>query len=194
MWRRRRPTPRGYYQFINLEPDVYGVHELQPAGYFQGGQQAGSRGGDDHVADYITAVTIGGGEHLTDYNFSELPPASLAGYVFQDGPTLRDERRLCRRITSRSIRDGLRTADDRPIAGVVMELRDGPTGVPITGRPSLAGRVRRGPDPGRDRRERLLSVSSACRPAATPCMKCIPAGYTDYLDTPGTTGGIAFNV
>ena len=155
-----RTNAAGHYEFVDLRPGEYGVHELQPAGYFQGGQQAGSRGGDDHLADLITAVAIGGGEHLTDYNFRELPPASLSGYVFQDGPTLEtNDGKLPANVTE--IRDGLRTADDRPIGGVVMELRDGWTGQPILADQALPVRLWGGPDHGHYRRAWFLSVSQS---------------------------------
>src|SRR5204863_9176117 len=41
----------GSYQFTNLVPGIYAVRELQPAGYLQGDQNAGSGGGDDSVTD-----------------------------------------------------------------------------------------------------------------------------------------------
>ena len=47
----------GYYQFRN-SAGVYGVREVQPAGYFHGGQVAGSKGGNDTQADWITDVWI----------------------------------------------------------------------------------------------------------------------------------------
>ena len=36
----------GRYRFEDLRPGEYAVLQEQPAGYFQGGQQAGSHGGD----------------------------------------------------------------------------------------------------------------------------------------------------
>jgi len=181
----------GYYKFTYLVPGVYGVHELQPSGYFHGGQTAGSRGGDDQVADYITSITIGGGEHLTNYDFYELPPASLSGYVFQDGETLETMNgRLPSDIAE--LRDGLRTPDDRPIAGVTLELRDAITGAPIMASHALSGAYAPGP---------ITVVTDAngfylfhSLPAGNYAVYEVhPAAYIDYLDTPGTTGGIAFN-
>ncbi|NLX56443.1 MAG: hypothetical protein GXY58_15155 [Planctomycetaceae bacterium] len=181
----------GRYQFMQLEPGVYGVHELQPSGYFHSGQQAGSHGGNDQVADFITAVTIGGGERLTEYNFSELAPAALTGYVFRDGAALQtDDGLLPENIAE--LRDGLRTADDQPIAGVVLELRDGQTGTPILAQQALPGAYTEGP---------ITTVTDALGfyrfhslpPGSYAVYELHPSGYVDYLDTPGTTTGIAFN-
>ncbi len=38
---------QGRYQFTNLRPGNYSVRETQPVGYVQGGQKAGTAGGDD---------------------------------------------------------------------------------------------------------------------------------------------------
>lgn len=72
----------GAYAFRGLAPGTYAVHELQPEGYFQGSQHAGSHGGNDLSPDLITQIPIGSSESLTDYDFCELPPGSLAGGVF----------------------------------------------------------------------------------------------------------------
>jgi protocatechuate 3,4-dioxygenase beta subunit len=75
---------QGEYNFGNLRPGMYTVQESQPAGYLQGGQQAGSKGGDDSQPDIIKAIPIGSGENLVDYNFCEILPATLAGRVYSD--------------------------------------------------------------------------------------------------------------
>lgn len=74
----------GHYQFIGLTPGKYTVRESQPAGYLQGGQTAGSGGGDTSVPDVISAIQLGGGTALVDYDFCELLPGSIAGVVFAD--------------------------------------------------------------------------------------------------------------
>ncbi len=74
----------GYYKFANLRPGTYTVREEQPAGYLHGGQLAGSHGGNDTVADAISAIVIGAGQKLVNYNFCEIVPASIAGRVFVD--------------------------------------------------------------------------------------------------------------
>ena len=99
--------PAGNYRFTGLASDTYTVREIQPAGWLQGGQRAGSGGGDDSVADVISLIPVGWGERLTQYNFCELEPSSISGVVFvdQDGDCFRD-------------------ANESPIAGVIIELRD----------------------------------------------------------------------
>lgn len=74
----------GRYQFIDLTPGKYTVRESQPAGYLQGGQTAGSGGGDTSVPDVISAIQLGAGTALVDYDFCELLPGSIAGVVFAD--------------------------------------------------------------------------------------------------------------
>jgi serine-aspartate repeat-containing protein C/D/E len=182
----------GDYRFEQLVPGVYAVRETQPDGYFQGSQVAGSRGGDASVPDLITRIPIGSGEHLTDYDFCELPPASISGYVFQDGPALETRNGLVPDNVT-DIRDGLRTPDDRPIGGVVMELRDGWTGEAILADQALPGAYGVGP---------LTAITDAhgfyqfhsLPPGSYAVYEVHPARYTDSIDTAGTTSGIPFNV
>ncbi len=180
----------GQYFFGNLKPGNYTVQESQPSGYFQGGQVAGSNGGDDFSDDVIADVNLNGGDHATEYNFCEVPPASLSGYVFQDGPAI---------VTNAStppanlydIRDGLLTADDRRISGVVLELRHTLSGETV------------------DLSETLLGGSGAYRVTTDSdgfyqflnlpggnytVIEVHPAGYFDSKDTAGTTTGLAINV
>ncbi len=79
--------PNGNYLFTNMAPGTYGIHELQPGSYFDGDTHAGSAGGtvgDDTVTNVILATGIA----ATNYDFCEIAPASLSGYVFQDGPPI----------------------------------------------------------------------------------------------------------
>ncbi len=79
-----RTAADGSYSFTGLRSGLYSIRETQPAGFFHGGQMAGSGGGDASVADLISAIDIGWGQSLTDYDFCEEPPASIAGTVFAD--------------------------------------------------------------------------------------------------------------
>ncbi len=74
----------GTYKFEGLRPGVYTVRETQPDGYFQGGQRAGSGGGNDSVVDMLSAIDIPAGKDLVNYDFREIPPAEISGYVFAD--------------------------------------------------------------------------------------------------------------
>ena len=74
----------GEYRFERIVPGQYAVRETQPDGYFQGSQRAGSHGGNASVADLITQIPVGSGQHLTDYDFCEILPGSISGIVFVD--------------------------------------------------------------------------------------------------------------
>lgn len=95
----------GRYHFGNLRPGTYTVREQQPAGYLQGGQKAGSAGGNDTLTDAISAIPVGAGQTLTDYNFCEVLPASIQGQVFVDLDF-----------------DCLRDPEEKPLSGVKIEL------------------------------------------------------------------------
>ena len=187
-----RTDEQGRYRFEGLAPARYSVRETQPSGFFHGGQTAGTAGGDASNDDLISAITIGAGQILVDYNFCEVPPSRLSGTVFQDGPdietldgTLPDD--------LSSIRDAKRTADDRPIAGVVLELRNGIDGRPILGEHALPGVYPPGPiRTTTDAQGRYEFLGLRGR-ASYAVFEVHPAGFVDSIDRPGTTGGIAFN-
>ncbi len=60
------------------------MKEHQPVGYFQGGQRAGSGGGNVSVVDLISQIDVVGGDNFIEYNFCEVQPASLRGNIFAD--------------------------------------------------------------------------------------------------------------
>ncbi len=45
---------------------------------------AGSGGGDASQLDHIKMIPIGSGDQLVQYDFCEVPPSELAGWVFID--------------------------------------------------------------------------------------------------------------
>src|SRR5262249_40322376 len=74
----------GYYEFGGLRPGTYAVTEAQPAGYLDGKDAPGNLGGvtgNDQTSNIVLPSGILGGE----YNFGELLPARLAGFVYEDG-------------------------------------------------------------------------------------------------------------
>jgi serine-aspartate repeat-containing protein C/D/E len=75
---------QGRYQFTNLRPGNYSVRETQPAGFIQGGQKAGTVGGDASTPDLIRSIVLGQGINAEEYNFCEQREASLFGSVFVD--------------------------------------------------------------------------------------------------------------
>ncbi len=181
---------QGAYSFANLKPGTYSVRETQPLGYFQGGQVAPRTGGDASQDDLISSIKVGSGQTITEANFCELPPAQISGYVFQDGPVISNSTgELPDDI--RTVRDGLRTGDDAPLAGVVLQLRS------LTGLPIDASRALPGSYTGQTIEVRTDAnghfVFTGLRPGTYHVYEQQPEGYIDSLDTPGTTTGFAIN-
>ena len=97
----------GEYSFTNLAPATYTVRETQPAGYYQGGQRAGSHGGNETVANVISHIALGSAANAVNYDFCELIPGSIAGQVYADPEG-----------------DCIFGPQDLPLAGVAVELLD----------------------------------------------------------------------
>ena len=181
----------GRYRFEQLRPGQYAVQEIQPRGYFHGGQHVGSHGGNVSVDDVISGIQVPAGQALTDYDFCELPSARLSGYVFQDGELIRTLDGLPPSDIWEK-HDGRRTPDDRPLAGVVLELRDAQTGLPVSSDRALPGTYQSG----------VITAQTDARgyyefpglpPGTYDVIELQPARLQDGLDTPGSTGGKAFN-
>ncbi len=184
----------GRYQFDGLVPATYTIRQIQSNDYFDGRQTSGSQGGDTSTTNEIRGVIVGSADKLVDYNFCEIPAATLSGYVFQDGAAvgLREGESLPERIAD--IRDGVRTPDDTMLPGVVLELRDGITGEPISAAShALPGRYTAGP---------ISTVTDAngfyqfvgLKPGPYAVYERQPAGqFVDGVDTAGTTAGFVFN-
>ncbi|QGJ72276.1 Hypothetical protein PBC10988_39940 [Planctomycetales bacterium 10988] len=100
---------QGLYQFDNLRPGEYTVHEVQPFGYYQGGVVVGSAGGviSTFEQDTVTSIALVSGENAAGYTFCEVPPATLAGNVYVDAN-----------------QNGVRDGGEQGIGGVTLELRD----------------------------------------------------------------------
>ena len=73
----------GKYKFDDLRPGTYGVQEVQPARYFSGATFVGSAGGTKG-SDIVTNVVLTSGIDAVNYDFCEIPPASISGYVYVD--------------------------------------------------------------------------------------------------------------
>ncbi|HEX3724961.1 MAG TPA: SdrD B-like domain-containing protein, partial [Pirellulales bacterium] len=179
----------GYYSFAGLRPGTYGVRETQPAGYFDGLDTAGSAGGAAlDPGDSISGAVLLSGTDGERYNFGELPPVSISGIVFQDGPPIA--------VTAANpvpnvpaVRDGKLTPDDTLLAGVTLELVDGMTGEPILGSQALPGAY----PPGAP----ITVVTDAqghyefsnLAPGTYGVVEVVPRSYTPGMETAGSVGG-----
>jgi hypothetical protein len=182
----------GRFLFTGLPVGVYTLREQQPEGYFQGGQQAGSGGGDDATVDFISSIVVGSGLDLVDYRFCEVPPSEISGVVFQDGPAI--QLRFNEELPDdlQTLRDGQLTDDDQRLAGVVLELRDGVDGTPIDASAALPGYYAAGPI--RTTTDGRGSYRFAGLPKGSYAVYEIqPAGFVDSIDTAGTLPAIAVN-
>jgi serine-aspartate repeat-containing protein C/D/E len=181
----------GLYRFDSLLPGEYTVRETQPTGYFEGGQLAGSGGGNDANLNRIEHIPLASGAQLTDYNFCELQPSTLSGFVFRDGVPLVTTDGLPP-VDLQTVRDGKLSADDERLAGVTVELWFALEGRPVTSDDVLPGTAPEGP---------LRTVTDAngyyefkgLPQGVYAVVQSQPDRYFDGLDTPGTTGGIPLN-
>jgi hypothetical protein len=132
--------------------------------------------------DLISQIVLGSGANGIDYNFCEIPPATISGYVFQDGPTITTL--AGQPVDPAALRNGVRDSSDTPIAGVTLLLGD------FSGQPVLdaAGQPRTAVTGANGYYE-----FAGLLPGIYTVRQVQPANYIDFIDTPGTTGGIAIN-
>ena len=95
----------GTYLFTGLTAGSYGVSEVQPALYSQGTDTPGSVGGSVTAVDVIAGANLPAGVAAVSYNFGEVPPSTLSGYVYIDAND-----------------NGVKDAGDAGIAGVAVRL------------------------------------------------------------------------
>lgn len=179
----------GFYQFTGLRPGTYSLRQVQPSGVFHHNQLPGSLGGNDSIDDIISAIVLPGGAVATDYDFTDVPPAEISGYVFQDGaPLVMDSAPNPEDL--RDYRDGIRNADSIGLAGVILQLRN------AQGQPVSADRALPGIYDG------IIQVVTdangfyqftGLRAGDYHVYQLQPDGYIDSLDTAGSGGGVALN-
>ena len=115
----------GKYSFVNIPPGTYTIVEEQPAEWLEGVAKVGSAGGEVIDASRISNITLTPGGTAVNYDFCERPPvvvppeievppetvepepSSISGIVFVDGNG-----------------DCLQDADEPPLEGVTIELRN----------------------------------------------------------------------
>ncbi|HYW78055.1 MAG TPA: SdrD B-like domain-containing protein, partial [Thermoguttaceae bacterium] len=166
---------KGIYLFENLKPGVYGVEEIQPEEYLDGRDHVGDAGGYAAQDDRITGAQLGPGVDGQGYNFCEIVPARISGYVFRDGPVIRvlpgEEM-----PEPADVSDGQLTADDTRIAGVVLTLADA-SGVSLldeNGQPMQTTTDARG-----------YYEFTMLEPGAYSILQEHPKGFIDGIDSPG---------
>lgn len=173
----------GRYRFENLYPGYYTVEEVQPEGYLDGIDLLGTAGGKLDGNDRISEIKLPPAVQGEEYNFGEVRPATLSGFVFQDGPAVSYVWGQPR-PDAYQLRDGRRTPDDVPLAGVEIQLRDA-RGQPVldsAGKPVITYTDANG-----------FYKFEGLRPGTYTVYEVQPAGYEDGPDTAGTLGGLAVN-
>ncbi len=181
----------GEYAFEDLAPGNYSIREQQPTGFFDGGLQVGSGGGSFLGEDVIGDIPVGSGQDLVNYDFCEVPPARISGYVFIDGAPILVAGSLPDDLSL--LRNGQRTPDDTPLAGVTIELRHGISGDPILGSEALPGAYSDGPI------RTVTDANGFYEFANLPggnysIVEIQPEGLIDGIDTQGTLGGLVVNL
>lgn len=78
----------GFYEFDQLAPGTYGIVEVQPSGYLDGGDSLGRVDGELNgvvrANDRFNAIRLASGQSGTMYNFCEQLPAEIGGAVWHD--------------------------------------------------------------------------------------------------------------
>ena len=173
----------GKYAFVDLKPGIYGVEEIQPAAYLDGSEYPGSAGGWLNGNDRIAGANLASGVHGVNYDFCEVVPAKISGYVFQDGPAIvTDEGDPPPYIPA--LRDGLFTSDDTPLAGVTLILCDA-SGVPLLD--AHGGQITTITDANGYYEFTMLY------PGMYSIVELQPDPYLSGIDTVGSNGGLVIN-
>lgn len=181
---------QGNYRFVHLKPGIYSVREIQPTGFFQGGQLAPEGVADTSTVDLIANVLLRSGDSISELDFCEVPPATIAGYVFQDGVPIETQDGQPP-LLLKGLRDGIRNGGDTAIANVVLELRTR-TGQRLASKNAM---------PGVYNSETIRVVTDSngyyefrgLRPGAYHVYQVQPNGFFDGRDTAGSIGGFAIN-
>jgi protocatechuate 3,4-dioxygenase beta subunit len=178
----------GYYAFTGLVTGLnvmFKVVETQPTGWRQGQSIAGTidsetQGWEDGT-DVITEITgLVQNTSGVNYDFTEIKPVTISGYVFQDGAAITyDPDNGVPDIYSQ--RDGQLTADDTRLAGVTLVLADGSgaiyyddNGDPITTVTDANG----------------YYEFTGLLPDTYTVIQLAVNGYIDATDTPGPDAGV----
>jgi uncharacterized repeat protein (TIGR01451 family) len=83
---------RGDYLFTDLPPGTYTIVETQPMGFVNGINTAGTANGGTvgtptnagQMSSTIPAIVLTSGSTGINFNFAEIPPAVVSGFVYED--------------------------------------------------------------------------------------------------------------
>ncbi|MFO0907309.1 MAG: SdrD B-like domain-containing protein [Isosphaeraceae bacterium] len=148
----------GAYAFLNLVPGTYELNETQPSGYLDGIDTVGTQGGST-APDRFYGINLGPDATGLNYNFGEIKPSSLSGYVYVDGND-----------------NGIKDASEAGIPGVPVALRgtdDLGAGVNLTTLTDATGAYQ----------------FTGLRPGSYQIDESQPPAYLDGKDSVGTQGG-----
>ena len=198
----------GSYSFTGLLPGSYSVRQIQPDGFFTGGERAGDGGGDVST-NLIENIVVESGQRVTQYNFCEHEAAEIHGRVFEDGPAFETEDGNLP-TDFRDQRDGVfQSGVDTPIEGVRVELyffvdpTAGDLGE-IAPRPVTISEVQADLYPHIDASDPNAVVFvetdangeywfAGLQAGNYVVVEVQPEGFADANDIPGTTTGFTFN-
>ncbi len=177
----------GNYSFKGVAPGVYTVQEVIPGGYYEQAAHPGCEGGVVINPHTITLIGLDPGENTVHYDFCIMNLASISGYAYQDGPDIPVLGLLDPTLANvdpslLATYTGTHTPDDKPLAGVVMTLADA-NGVPILGANG----------------QPIQTVTNAAgfyrfdglKPGTYTVLEGGAANYIQWINVPGSTGGVA---
>jgi protocatechuate 3,4-dioxygenase beta subunit len=148
----------GSFAFTGLRPGTYTITEMQPAGWLDGKDSIGTIGGmvgQNQLANiHIAPANFG-----FNYDFGNLKPASLSGFVYHDGNN-----------------NGVKEPGEQGIGGVAVTL---------TGINDLAQAISLTLATLADGSYSFNNL----RPGTYRITEAHPAGYIDGIDTIGSQGG-----
>jgi len=178
----------GDYYFGNIAPGTYSILEEQPVGYFEGDSDVGSEGGQAVNGSLIGSINLKPGAQGISYDFCEITPTQISGYVFQDGPPI-EVKNQGDVPDVLALRDGKLTPDDTRLAGVTLQLRDGVTGQPLFGSMALPGTYPANSPITTVTDSQGYYVFRGLPPGVYAVYDVTPEGYLPGIDTVGSQGG-----
>lgn len=146
-----RTASNGSYEFL-VGPGRYTIHQVQPAGYVDGKDTAGTNGAAVTDSDRIVVVVAQGQKSFTN-NFGERLVSAVSGTVYLDANN-----------------DGTVAAEEEPLSGVTIELRDSTEAVVATTTSTVDGTY----------------TFQNLNPGTYTIHELQPPSYLDGIDTPGT--------